>query len=265
MENIIVSIDSEFRNKELYPNASNFVYDFKEFLVNIRTISLSSIEFPNTFYTFTEKRDNISFKIKDISNNIFKIELIEGSYTSDFLLNYVQDAFNKLISTNLTTQKFFISFNEISSKVTISSDLNFELYLGNTTKYTCLGRHMGYLNDEYSGSNTYTSENILNVIGEQYVYLMINNWGGVQVYDIKDNNSYIKCVFAKILLTQQKTYIIFDGQSNLITKEYTFRGLEKIKAVKISIVDKYGCPIDMNQDFSLTLEFKKIYDYKLLK
>ena len=47
-----------------------------------------------------------------------------------------------------------------------------------------------YLNDEYSGSNTYTSENILNVIGEQYVYLMVNNWGGVQVYDIKDNSAY---------------------------------------------------------------------------
>jgi hypothetical protein len=265
MENIIVSIDSEFRNKDLYPNASNFIYDFREYLVNIRSICLSSIEFPNTFYTFTEKRDNISFKIKDISNNIFKIELIEGSYTSDFLLNYVQDAFNKLNSSNLTTQKFLISFNEISSKVTISSDLNFELSFGNTTKYISLGRHMGYLNDEYSGSNTYTSENILNVIGEQYVYLMVNNWGGVQVYDIKDNSAYIKYVFAKILLTQQKTYIIFDGQSNLITKEYTFRSLEKIKALKISIVDKYGEPIDMNQDFSLTLEFKKIYDYKLLK
>ena len=77
--------------------------------------------------------------------------------------------------------------------------------------------------------------------------------------------AYIKYVFAKIILSQQKTYIIFDAQSNLITKEYTFRSLERIKGLKISIVDKYGEPIDMNQDLSLTLEFKKIYDYKLLK
>jgi hypothetical protein len=260
MDTIIMSIDSEFRNKDIYPNSSNFAFEFEECLLNITKVSLSSIEFPNTFYTFTEKRDNISFTITTALNEVLKISLVEGSYTSDLLLNYIQTAFEKLNTDGLTTQTFAIEFNEITSRVTIVSDNTFSLDFNNKTEYQCLGCHLGFTKKIYNGATSYTGEIILNIIGEQYVYLLINEWGDLKAANIKNTSA-----FAKILLTQQKTFIIYDDRSNFITKEINFKIPEKIRKIRISLVDKYGNLIEMNQDFSLTLEFIKIYDNRLIK
>jgi hypothetical protein len=255
-----MSIDSEFRNKNIYPNSSNFAFEFEECLLNITKVSLSSFEFPNTFYTFTEKRDNVSFTVTTAINEVLKITLVEGSYTSDLLLNYIQTAFDKLNTDGLTIQIFSIQFNEITSKVSITSNNIFTIDFTNGTEYPCLGCNLGFTKYIYTGLDIYTGEIILNIIGEQYVYLLINEWGDLKAANIKNTNA-----FAKILLTQQKTFIIYDDRSNFITKEYNFKIPEKIRKIRLSLVDKYGNDLIMNQDYSLTLEFIKIYDSRLIK
>ena len=256
METIILSIDSEFRDKALYPNSCQFTYNFNNCLVNISQISLSSIEFPNTYYTYTDARDNNYFTITTNANEVLKLSLVDGSYTSDLLLNYLQNAFNQFLTNGMTTQKFTISFNEITSKLTISSDMHFKLDFTNTTNYPSLGYHLGFTSQKiYSDQLSYTGDTILNTIGEQYIYLLINNWGELKACNL--TNTYI---FAKILLTQQKTFIIYDDRSNFITKEHNFKIPQKITSLDISLIDKYGNLLEMNQDFSLTLEFKKVYD-----
>jgi hypothetical protein len=256
MDTIILSIDSEFRNKELYPNYSQFTYNFQNDLVNISQISLSSIEFPNTYYTFTDTRDNNYFMITTNENEVLKLSLVDGSYTSDLLLNYLQNAFNQFLVNGMTTQKFTIEFNEITSKITISSNVHFTLDFTNLTNYPSLGYHLGFTEQKiYSEQLSYTGDTILNTIGEQYIYLLINNWGELKASNITDT-----CIFAKILLTQQKTFIIYDDRSNFITKEHNFKIPQRISSLNISLIDKYGNLLEMNQDFSLTLEFKKVYD-----
>jgi hypothetical protein len=256
METIILSIDSEFRDKELYPISSQFTYNFQNDLVNISQISLSSIEFPNTYYTFTNTRNNDTLKIITNANEVLRLSLLDGSYTSDLLLNYIQNAFNQFLSDGMTEQKFTIGFNEITSKITISSDMHFTLDFTNTTNYPSFGYYLGFTSQKiYSNNLTYTADTILNSIGEQYIYLLINNWGEVKACNMADTS-----IFAKILLTQQKTFVIYDDRSNFITKEHNFKIPQRISSLNISLIDKYGNLLKMNQDFSLTLEFKKVYD-----
>jgi len=47
MENIILNIDSEFRNMEHYPNSGYFSYKFKE---SIKNISLNCFKRINTIF-----------------------------------------------------------------------------------------------------------------------------------------------------------------------------------------------------------------------
>lgn len=247
MNKTILSIDSEFRNKEIYINPSYFIYESDKTITDIKEIKLTSIEIPNTFYTFTENRKNTSFTITTFDNKKLNIKILNGSYTSDLMLNYIQNIFDNLKKTNETTQDFKIFFNEINSIVTFSSDKNFNIDFENNSDYPSLGNHLGFNKIKYTNSNTYIGESILNVIGEQYLYLTINNWGTIQT------NSSLKA-FAKIILNQQKTYMVYDNTSNFISKSFCFRIPEQIKKLKISIIDKYGNIVEMNQNFSLTFE-----------
>ena len=249
MDKIIYSIDSEFRDITLYPNPANFTINFDKYLPYITDISLSSVEIPNTFYTYTKKRDNVSFIITTFNGIKISINIPDGSYTSDIMLNCIQEAFEHLEKNKTITQNFKITFNEISSKVTISSEHNFSLDFTNTTKYTSLGKTLGFTENIYTDNNSYISESILDVIGEQYIYLLINNWGSVYMC----NSSKI-IAFAKIILNQQKTYVVYYDNNNFITKNYKFQIPEKITKVNISLLDKYGNLIEMNQNFSFTLE-----------
>ena len=60
MDNIIINIDSRFRNKQIYNNSGKFIYQLSEKIKNCKYIRLSSFEFPNLYFTFTEKKNNIS-------------------------------------------------------------------------------------------------------------------------------------------------------------------------------------------------------------
>jgi len=59
MDNIIINIDSRFRNKQIYSNAGKFTYHLGDKIKNCKYIRLSSFEFPNLYFTFTEKKNNI--------------------------------------------------------------------------------------------------------------------------------------------------------------------------------------------------------------
>lgn len=246
---IIYSIDSEFRDITLYPNPTNFTIIFDKNLPYITEITLSSIEFPNTFYTYTQKRDNISFIITTYNGIKISISIPDGSYTSDMLLNCIQEAFEHLEKNSLITQCFKITFNEISSKVTISSEHKFNIDFTNTGQYASLGKTLGFMNNIYNDNNSYVSENILNVIGEQYIYLLIENWGSIYMC-----NNTKKIAFAKIILNQQKTYIVYQNNSNFIAKNHKFQIPEKITKINVLLLDKYGNLLEMNQNFSFTLE-----------
>ena len=129
MNKTILSIDSEFRSTELYSNSSYFIYESDKIIEAVKEIKLSSIEIPNTFYTFTETRKNTSFTITTFDKTKINIKILNGSYTSDLMLNYIQNIFDNLKKTNATTQEFKIYFNEINCIFDQMGDIeNFEVY-----------------------------------------------------------------------------------------------------------------------------------------
>ncbi len=258
MENILINIDSRFRDKKKYPNPGYFIYNLPTTLRNINYIRLSSIELPTTFYTFTEEYGNTSFII-ETEANIYEVRIKSGNYAADFMINYIQGQLN--IINNADSTNFSVSWDNIDYKVTFSNVTPFTLKFGNTGSNTPLGYYLGFRNDDtsydMSFQNTYddngttlyfwTSETFLDTTKEEYAFVRVNDYGNI-FNDIRNTN-----LLAKIVLFEAQ--FVFDNGSNYLTKEYKFKNPTNITKLEIELLLPTGKTINMNSiDYSLTLE-----------
>lgn len=270
MENILVNIDSRFRNKILYPNSGKYTYSLDHNIKNIMYIRLSSVELPVNFYTFQSSLNNITFYIliNGDSNLYFLITLKEGNYTSDIFINYLQAELNKINNSEVRSQLKII-WDTITYKVTITNNLPFTLIFGNDASHQSLGNRMGFngTDDDYLYTNqkqtydsthnvySWTGDSYLNITKENYYFIKINDYGVLYNNNGKEETSYL----GKIMIYD--TQIIFDNNANLVTKMYKFRQPINISKLQIELVDPYGDIVQMGLgDFSFTLELGQIYD-----
>jgi hypothetical protein len=284
MDNIIINIDSRFRNKQLFNNAGKFNYQLSEKIKNCKYIRLSSFEFPNLYFTFTEKKNNISFKL--ISNEKeYTVTIAEGYYASDTLLMEIQEQFDK--ANIYMDTEFKILFNYNNGFCTIENDKHFYLELSNyPSRYSSLGYQLGFRKDSYLSKPTVsggtavfsvTTESQLDTVGDQYIFLKLNDYG-VIFHDYEDiitkdssgeiiaREKYVgdKNVFAKIIMNTNKAEQVFDNGSNFLTKSYIFRQPIDLDRFSISLTDPRGNIVEMvHMDFSLTLEIGIIHDSSL--
>ena len=284
MDNIIINIDSRFRNKQIYNNAGKFTYNLGDKIKNCKYIRLSSFEFPNLYFTFTEKKNNISFKLKS-NDKEYTIIIGDGFYASDTILLEIQDQFDKAnlyMDTN-----FKMSFNYNTGYCIIENDKHFYIDFSNKpSRYNSLGHQLGFRKDTYISSATVTSgsavfsitsESQLDTICDQYLFFKLNDYG-VIYHDYEDiitrdssgeiiaRDKFVgdKNIFAKIIINKNKAEQVFDDGSNFLTKSYIFRQPIDMDRFNIALSDPYGNIIDMvHMDFSFTLEVGIVYDSSL--
>jgi hypothetical protein len=259
MENQIINIDSRFRDLISQPNSGSFKHKLATPLKHISTIRISSVEFPNIYNICTAKKENINFKIID-GTGTYNIVITEGSYTSDLLLYEVNRIFTALAIPYLMT------FNEITSKITIKNitaptPLNFSLDFSQAviTPYYSLGYMMGFTKATYTGFSSYSGDLFLNITGDNYLFLNVNNYGASFSNNQKNTTNYL----AKIILNKNKANIIYDNSSNFISKEYVFRQPVNLTELNIEVLDPHGNIIDLGTDFSFTIEAGFIYNSEL--
>lgn len=259
MENQLINIDSQFRDTNAFTNAGKFRFKLNDTIKNISYVRLSSIEFPNIYYNYTRQKDNISFGIT-IDGITHLITILEGSYTVDLMLTLIQSLFDNLNSNTGNTYNFQIKFNQITSKVTLLNNANFSINFINSGQYHSLGYSLGFRNNIYTDAMSYTASSILNVSGDNYIYIKVNDYG---VFRTNNNNGTIN-ILAKIILGGNKTSIIFDNESNFLSKNYIFKQPVNMLTFDIELLDYNGNTLDMQgQDFSFTLEVGNIYNAHL--
>jgi len=250
IENQIINLDSRFTNIK---NSNKYIFNLENPYKNVTSISLTSIELPNVFYTFTSTKKNNFIVIEDI-----KVSIQEGNYS-------VLDLF-EFLNSKLATIKdsrdidIEISYSSINGKTTIKELNNkpFSLTFLNDSAYQSLGYHLGFRKNHYTSSYEYISEAIIDIIGDNYIFVRINDYE--TICNLRSGCKY----FAKIILATNKYTVVFDNNSNFITKKYNFLQPTNINKINIELYDLYDNEINMNyQDFSLTLEIKQIYNYKV--
>lgn len=240
MENIIVNIDSRYRDTKRYPNGAKFIYTLSENLKNCKYIRLSSIELPNLYFTFAESKKNISFIITcNTLSHIITID--DGMYTPELLLNSIQqqlDVLNELHFFN-----FKINFNIINGFINIENNKTFKINFSNyPSDYESLGFHLGFR--KYIYESTYNkvdkkyyikSEAQLDTIGDAYLFLRINDYG-IIYHDFKDitakqiNEDNLKDLdVIKKILEEELAVIRTEKEANKVDYEYykTYNNLKK--------------------------------------
>jgi hypothetical protein len=157
---------------------------------------------------------------------------------------------NTLNLTNLkTTLGWFMGFRKQSYVVTqIHRFVDNTSYSGKSVTYR------GFLQSESSyGSSLHN-----------YVFVEINDYNKNFITDSVvsiTNNAYIgNNIIARIHITSGSNNIVFNNTADLIFKMREYLGPVNIKRLAIRLLNKFGEPIDLNNnDFSLALEFKILY------
>jgi len=123
----VISIDSRFRSDQ-GDNPSNFLFKLLTPIKNVISVRLSSLEIPNTWYTFSEIRGNTSLIVNvqnaPNSNSLVqsaRVVISEGNYTLNTLQtnDFLFEIFNQL-NAAFSNVSFSVYFNPISGKITLS-------------------------------------------------------------------------------------------------------------------------------------------------
>jgi hypothetical protein len=267
-------ICGKFLDSDLVPSTdpSWFVFQPGKSYKNIASVKLTSLEFVNSFYTFTSLkpnpvfpgpgntayvgRGNTSFILTDSLGRPTTITIPDGNYSVTEFVTVV---------TTLLPTGFIINYNSNSDVIEFSNGDTFTITFPTTTTNPYgngIGYNMGFFNTTYTatlGSNKYQviSDYSTDFIQDRYVYVQINDWNLVE-HHVYGQTHY--SAFAKIPLNGAKNKIIFDNNySNSSTKEYKFHQPTNVDKMEIRMIDAYGNTLDLRgAHFSMTVELQQV-------
>lgn len=269
----IVNVDSMFRENPEGSTSSDFYFRLLTPVRNVLRVRVTSIEFPNNYLFFTELRRNVTLtinKFDGLSYTPYTITIPDGNYTAGDM----EDALNTAITMSADLSGMLWSFNEITSKFTVTSPFGFSIappadasaYYTRPFAYG-LGYYLGFSynrglphNSTTSALYTLTSDQCANFVGDSYVFLKINDFDCVT--QTTEENDFT--ALAKIVLRAPKNYISFDDYASQHIKEVVFQNPRDLLRFRVQVLDAHGDPVDMcGAQISFSLELLEIRNQTL--
>jgi hypothetical protein len=297
----VINIDSRFRDDPTQLT-TDFLYKFQRPMKNIVSARISSIEFPNTYYTFSTLRGNTSFTLSAVNvpggtrNTPLADKIItipDGNYDPMDLINTL----NLLISGAFPNCTVKVDFNPNTGLINFSSpNQNFRLDFENGNYLSFLprsfdrglGYNLGFRVPNVGNTSQYTPNStnnlcnpaspqnspvtnacccyqgtaVIDTIDNNYLFITLDHDWKVVINQAPDRSQHFS--FCKIVMTVPKGSILYDNGANTLTKEYWFQQPSNIVSFPVRVSDPYDQTINLNgMDFSFTLELKEILNASL--
>lgn len=262
----ILNIDSRFRDHSQSVSSTDFMIKLPRTYKNVIGVRLSSIEIPNTWYTFTCARGNTAIKVNGLVSYI-----PDGNYLPTQLASSVESAVQTTAGNANTT----VAFSFVTGKIVISNSTD-GLSLEFGTSPSCgdclssasslipynggLGYQLGFTKTFYGGNSSFTGEYVVDTMRDTYVLLQLPELE-MLMDSFTYGNTSIKA-FAKIIIDQDKFNLIYDNGANTVSKQIQFPQPVNMSTFRVRLVDAYGLPIDLMGDFSITLEISEVVNSK---
>ena len=251
LKRIPVSIHSEDRDINKWPNSNNFEICLPSVYENIQSIRLIQISFPNKLYVFSNNYKNTLLKFSIVNVNTkysYTIYIEEGTYTPDELAGELLTKIRNIAIDDIADLDFIVSYNKIQNKFYFESNKEFKFIFDETSKfvnpvnYNCsslinvyeqyinwgLGSYLGFNKRNYdsiqkpSDSRYYlNTDNCINIFGDTNFYMEIdkcNSYDEIYPYNTQTNSYYnntyggkCKSAFAKIPI------------NNIIDSDYSYK------------------------------------------
>lgn len=269
----VVNVDSRFRTDPEDPS-TDFMFRLLKPMRNIISLRISSIEFPNTYYTFSKTRQNTSFLLYyfrgplDVNRQQKKIDIPDGNYSPEEIV----DTINEILIDNPVS----ISYNPIKGRILFDSQYYFEIdILGSNLAFSKrkydngLGYNLGLRQKsssellqavkEVGTIQLYKLEGtaIVDTIDNNYIFISLEPDWKVVMNQTRDKELHHS--FAKVIINVPKGSVLYDNGANTITKEYWFQQPTDVTVIPVRISDPYDQTIDLSGlDFSFSLEMKEV-------
>jgi len=273
----ILNIDSRCRDSPATSSASDFNFSLLSPVRNVLRIRITSTEFPNNYFFFTKKRQNVSIQFRwtylSVAGSL-NIVIPDGNYTTDDMVLTLQKMLDT-IPFNIT-----VKFNEINGSFTFTGTNPFTIDTTFRSKEReqdyGLGFYLGFTRGVFLskpvGADAYfiTSNISAYFGGDNYVFLRLNDFGcvrqTVRVYDLNGklttNNEFT--ALAKIVLREPKNYTSCDDYASQHIKEVVFPCPVDLSRLQIQILDMYGDVMDLcSSQFSFSIEVTEVKNSSL--
>lgn len=151
-----IVIDSRDRDYLTYPNSNQYRVEVPQELKDVVSLELTLAQIPNTFYNISE--NNNMFYISDSAENLISVNIPEGQYNNENLIDTFNGKYGNLFSS--FSSKLNFSRDPINLKLRIESNRennqDFIYNLNYTLNQDCapcklsnIDRSIGFLNKQY--------------------------------------------------------------------------------------------------------------------
>lgn len=264
-----VNIDTRFSDEYNYLTVANCNITLPERINDVKSISISSIELPVSFYNISSSIGNNSFQATT-GSGARTIIVPDGEYSAASLktkLNTLIAGFTSDISFNITTSAASGDMTTVSSSTDCS--LNFAVNdQGVPEKYNIkskLGWMLGFRQADYNIKNTVNADFRTDLNGPRYLYL------AMEEFHNGNKNSFVstvssglvnKNIIARISLDKKNygfgTIMPANRLNGLLLSDIRkYSGKVDLQKLNFQLLNEIGNPISLNgSDYSLCLEIE---------
>jgi hypothetical protein len=230
--------------------------DILEFCALLQTeINTQLAISPNRFIVTC---DSNSGKIT-ISNNTHNFTMIFNTP-----IPVVKERCKTKIITTKNKQKEYGNFAEVYRTFVPTEGQREQNCVSLEEIYKKFGWIIGYRDESYTSSNSYTTEGVYNGAYPNYVYFVLNDFNNSQaqnVFGMYSKSIIGDNILGMIPITSQNFYVNFSNGSDYIERKREYFGPVRIQRLKIQLLNQYGDPINLNNmDYSFSLELEIGYE-----
>jgi hypothetical protein len=232
-------------------------YYYQKALDFMNNTLLDSLSFLNLFNFEFDLDTNNTANIGNGTGKV-KFKLKDGALTYD---DEVRDFVILSVELNFKAPPLI---NQFTSKiVTLLPEIEFYDKKSNIPIEQRFGWMLGFRKDLYTTHSSYTSESILNILGPQYIFLVVDD------YNKSNNVNFISAsrygllpdnIIARISLKGSTFTIQSQNDFGVYAEPRFYYGPVNISKLGIRLVDEHSRTLLMNDsDFSFTLRMTTIY------
>ena len=277
-----VNIDTRFQEEYNMQHFADVTFKLPQQISNVKSIHVTNIEIPASFYPFSLRRKNTYFKIVNSSDNATHLIKVEDRFYDKatlvqmikMMLNDLDIHFDWHVAGNDTSdyissmgEQYKLEFYNKSAVNNYTIHFNVDEF-GNDDKFNLkakLGWCLGFREPVYNLHShvEIVSEAILNVNPFTYLYISVDD------FQSHAPNSFIAPSVQSYMNSNILGRVSLDPHCNsfggiiaannrtgrLLSDTRTYEGKNDIQKLRIQILDEFGVVVDLNKmDFSFVLE-----------
>ena len=291
--------NTQFRDNFFSTKPENCTFTLPVKLKNVIAISLSAVQMPNVFFSYSDiKGTNQIYILEDTTNLEAIVSIPTGNYDITSFPVILEKAINNQVIGSWPN-RFKVTIDPYTHFTTISNTTNI-FYMNilkkninsigncNYSKYIIdsnpddpflknniniepskfcdtMGYLMGYRQIEYTNASSYTSESMYSETGNtDYIYFCLNEYAGsqyMQNYGVLPKGLIDDNILALVPITTPKFVSTFADNSDYIYKTRNYLGPIDIQKITIKIIGPTGALSNLySNDFSFNLQISTLYD-----